>query len=153
MLMLLFHLGSDRYALESNAVAEVVPLVELKRLPHAPDYVAGLLNYRGRIVPVIDLCRLTLGSPCRARMSTRIMLVNYRGAESNQILGLMAERVTETLHKEQVERVPAGIRLEQAPYLGDVITDKQGIIQCVQIDHLLPDSVRSALFRAGVEEG
>src|SRR2546421_10050690 len=80
MLFLLFQLGTDRYALEASRVVEVVPLLELKRLPQAPEGVAGIFNYRGQPVPAVDLCALTLGQPARKRLSTRIIIVNLSGA-------------------------------------------------------------------------
>ena len=76
MLMLLFHLENERYALESTQIIEVVPLIELKKQPHAPNYVSGVFNYRGQIVPVIDLCQLIQGKSCHTHLSTRIILVN-----------------------------------------------------------------------------
>ena len=85
MLMLLFSLGQDRYAIESSQVVEVVSIVNLRKIPHTPDYVAGVFNYRGLIVPVIDLCSLTQGYPSHARFSTRIILVNYPGADHTHL--------------------------------------------------------------------
>src|ERR1035437_3945760 len=88
MLFLLFQLGKERYALQASRVVEVVPLLELKQLPQAPKGVAGIINYRGRPVPVVDLCALTLGQPAAERFSTRIFIVNYpddRG--TNHLLG------------------------------------------------------------------
>jgi chemotaxis-related protein WspB len=55
MLLLLFEIGNGRYALEVNQIIEIVPLVKFKKIPHSPDYVAGLMNYRGKGLPVIDL--------------------------------------------------------------------------------------------------
>ena len=80
MLFLLFQLGNDRYALEANRVVEIVPLLSLKAIPQAPKGVAGLLVYRGRAIPALDLCDLTFGRPARERMSTRIIIVNYSEA-------------------------------------------------------------------------
>ncbi len=145
MLMLLFYIGEDRYALETKRVVEVLPMVKLKTLHHAPAYIPGLFNYRSRLVPVIDLCHLIRGSPCRSHLSTRIVLVNYQvrrepSDRSWQILGLMAERVTDTLNKPETEFVDPGIKLDAAPYLGEMITDEQGMIQCVRVEYLLPES-------------
>ena len=75
MLFLLFQLGRDRYALEASRVVEVVPLLELKRLPKAPPGVAGIFNYRGRPVPAIDLSEMTLGQPASERHSAKGLLV------------------------------------------------------------------------------
>ena len=58
MLLLLFHLGSELYAIESSQVIEIIPTVNLRPLHHVPDYVAGLFNYRGKFIPVIDLSQL-----------------------------------------------------------------------------------------------
>ena len=120
MLLLLFTLGQHRYALAARQVIEVVPLAELKEIPRAPDYVAGVLNYRGTPVPVLDLTRMNQNYPSRVCMSTRIILVNYNasGATPN-ILGLMAERVTETTKREREEfastvlRASASLRLPE----------------------------------------
>ena len=76
MLFLLFQLGRERYALEAGQVAAVLPLLSIKEIPQAPPAVAGLCNYRGRPVPVIDLSELTLGRPAQSRLSTRIVLVH-----------------------------------------------------------------------------
>jgi chemotaxis-related protein WspB len=149
MLMLLFYVGDERYALESRHVVEVVPLVALKKLHHAPDYVAGLFNYRSRIVPVIDLCKLLRGNPCRAHLSTRIVLVNYLDSDRTpHLLALMAERVTETLNKSDTEFVDLEIAVDAAPYMGKIITDEQGMIQCVRVEYLLPSSQQAYILQS-----
>jgi len=47
MLLLLFEIANGRYALDASQILEIVPLVKLKSIPSTPDYVAGLMNYRG----------------------------------------------------------------------------------------------------------
>ncbi|MBD2774162.1 chemotaxis protein CheW [Iningainema sp. BLCCT55] len=163
MLMLLFYVGNDRYALESKLVIEVIPKVELKKLHNAPNYMPGLFNYRNRLVPVIDLCHLIGGHPCSSHLSTRIILVNYQGETAlslqetlpenylaptshTKILGLMAERITGTLRKQETELFDSGIQVDAAPYLGEMIADGQGMIQCIHVEHLLPDSQKKFYF-------
>jgi chemotaxis-related protein WspB len=136
--MLLFNVGNERYAIASQEVVEIIPLVLLKTLPHKPEHIAGVFNYHGSIVPVIDLCQLMRGKPCADNLSTRIILVNYCGRNLTQhILGLMAEQVVETLHKSESEFVDANIHLDAAPYLGKMILDDKGMIQCIRIEYLL----------------
>ncbi|BAZ50007.1 CheW protein [Nostoc sp. NIES-4103] len=138
MLMLLFNVGNERYAIATCEVVEVIPLVLLKTLPHKPEHIAGVFNYRGRIIPVIDLCQLMQGKPCGDNLSTRIILVNYCGHNhTKHILGLMAEQVVETLHKSESEFVDSNIEIDAAPYLGKMILDNQGMIQCIRIEYLL----------------
>jgi chemotaxis-related protein WspB len=82
MLMLLFYVGDDRYSLDSRRVVEVVPTVTLKKIHQAPEYIPGLFNYRGHLVPVIDLCHLIQGTHCRAYLSTRnVVLLMLKGKE------------------------------------------------------------------------
>jgi chemotaxis-related protein WspB len=150
MLFLLFQLGRDRYALDARDVAEVLPLVKLKQVPQAPAGVAGIFDYRGAPVPVIDLCALALGRPAAARLSTRIVLVNYAAAGSGpRLLGLIAEQATEMLRRAETDFAPAGIQHEGAPYLGPVSADPRGLIQRVEVDRLLTPAVRTALFAEG----
>jgi chemotaxis-related protein WspB len=80
MLMLVFRLGADRYALDATEIVEVLPRVPLKSVPGAPAWVAGLFSYRGRTVPVIDLASLALGRPSADHVSTRLVLVHYPAA-------------------------------------------------------------------------
>ncbi len=140
MLVLLFHLGDITYTMKCDRVREVAPIVKLKAAPHAPDYVAGLFNYRGVVVPVIDLRRLIQDQPCEMRMSTRIILVDYlKNDNTPYILGLMAERVTETARKDESAFLTPGLHMKEAPYLGSLVMEDNEMIQYVDLD-LLPES-------------
>ena len=148
MLYLLFQLGADRYALGVDQVVEVLPLVHLKTIPQAPRGVAGIFDYRGKPVPVIDLSELTVGSPAPAHLSTRLILVNYadsRGA--SRLLGLIAAKATETIRLEPGDFVAAGITNPEAPYLGPVSAGARGLLQSIRVNQLLPDSLRDNLFQ------
>lgn len=153
MLMLVFQSGEDRFALETSRVIEIVPSLDLRQLPHAPDCIAGIFNYRGTIVPVIDLCHLIQERYCERRLSTRILLARLGGGNgSSHLVGLRVERLTETLKVSEVDLVSPGIGVTEAPYLGSIINDAQGMIQCIQIEHLLPRSLMDLLFQEVVME-
>lgn len=138
MLMLLFYTGNDLYAIESTRIVEVIPRVALRKVQHVPNYVAGLFNYRGAIIPVIDLCHLIQGNPSQPYLSTRIMIVSHSAVDGKlQYLGLMAERVTETLNCPASAIRDSSIHVEEAPYLSGTIIDDKRIIQCIQLERLL----------------
>lgn len=61
MLFLTFQIANDCYALEATQVIEVLPLLNIKRVPRAPCGVTGVFNYHGAPVPLIDLSELALG--------------------------------------------------------------------------------------------
>lgn len=143
MLLLLFYVGHDSYAIESSRVVEVIPGVPLRRIPRVPEYVGGLFNYRGTIAPVVDLCSLIQGTPSRFQLSTRIMMV--KSADENSTLpylGLMAERVIQTLDKPDAEFVKPKVQMNEAPYLGGMILDQKGMIQQIHLERLFADVQR-----------
>jgi chemotaxis-related protein WspB len=151
MLFLLFQLGKDRYALDVGQVAEVLPLVSLKQIPQAPPAVVGVFDFHGEPVPVIDLSQTALGRPAQHRLSTRIILAHYPdGNGEKRLLGLLAEKVTETLRRDPSDFVAAGVDNDDAPYLGPVATDARGMIQWVEVDQLLTPTVRDLLFKQPV---
>ncbi|WP_433738920.1 chemotaxis protein CheW [Pseudomonas putida] len=147
-LFLVFRIGSERYALQAIEVAEVLPRVPLKPIAHAPHWVAGVFAWRGAVVPVIDLSALTFGTPAQARTSTRLVLVHYRPDESAQaqLLGLILEQATDTLRCNPADFQPYGLDNRQAPYLGPVRKDEQGLLQWVRVADLLDERVRALLF-------
>ena len=148
MLMLLFHAGDNLYALDSSQVVEVIPMVVVRKINHVPDYVAGVFNYRGTIVPVVDLCHLIQGTPCRARFSTRIIMVNYTAKDGgHRRLGLMAERVTETLSRPDLS--PNALIVNDVPYLGEMFMDEKGMIQFIHWEHLITDTKHASLLAGG----
>jgi len=102
MLTLLLQIGEMRFALDAREVIEVLPLVEVKPAPGLPEGVAGMMNYRGEPVPVIDLSRMGCGQPAPRLFSTRILLVRSPGPAGERpertpsCIGVLAERATET---------------------------------------------------------
>lgn len=149
MLMLLFHAGDNLYALDCSQVVEVIPIVVLRKIHHVPDYVAGVFNYRGTIVPVIDLCHLIQGTACRSRFSTRIIMVNYTAKDGEyHSLGLMAEQVTETLNRPDLEPKNA-LTVNNVPYLGEMFMDEKGMIQRIYWEHLIAEVQDPSLLAGG----
>ena len=154
MLVLLLSGRGDGYGLDARDLVEVAPLAQLKTLPHAPDYVAGLLNYRGVMAPVVDLGALTRRTPCRRWMSTRIVLVRYLCPDQKaRPLGLLSERVTGAAEVDPKSFTPSNLRVDAAPYLGDMWNHEGETRQMLKIDLLLPESLKQSLFPNEQEGG
>jgi chemotaxis-related protein WspB len=152
MLVLQFRVGGDYFGLEGKTIIEVAPLVTLRKIPHAADYIAGLFNYRGRLVPVIDLSALMTAVPSRPLMSTRIVLVNYEVSPVvSRVLGLIAEGATEVISCDESRMQPPQIAIEAAPYLGKIWVDEKKSLQLIDLHKILPEDLQIALF-ADLEE-
>jgi len=98
MLLLLFKIDDRHFAMDTSKIREIVPLVELQHLPNGSGLATGWMRYRGKSIPVIDLCLLTTGRPCYQKLSTRIIIVDYVQVDRRAVLlGLTAEHVVETI--------------------------------------------------------
>ncbi|WP_273819402.1 chemotaxis protein CheW [Pseudomonas asplenii] len=152
-LFLVFRIGSERYALQAVEIAEVLPRLQLKAIAHAPDWVAGVFAHRGSMVPVIDVSAMTFGQPAVARTSTRLVLVHYRPEPdaASALLGLILEQATDTLRCNPNDFQPYGLDNRQAPYLGPVREDGQGLVQRIRVNELLRPEVRALLFPESAE--
>ncbi len=149
MLLVTFTIGEERYAMRTDAVVEITPVVRMKQLPLSDAYVAGIFSYRGTPVPVIDLCQLFEQRPSLTRMSTRIILVRHTAASAtSHVLGLIAEQVNGTIHRREDELVPSGVTVAAAPFLEGICSDADGLIQLVDHNRMLPDSVLARLFQS-----
>ena len=147
MLMLLFQLGNSRYAIPARDVVEVTPRVQLEPLAKVPAYIAGLFNYRGESVPVIDLCQVIRNRHCEDSFTTRVILVTFAlPGGSARTLGLLAESVTDTVNVSDSEFSSTGVRVDDAPFLGHAAQSQLGLIHKISVSELLPASVQSRLF-------
>lgn len=101
-----FRLGEEEYAVDVAQVQEIVRLVSITPVPRSPDHVEGVINLRGRIVPVVDLA-LRLGLPKRERTSASRIVITQVG---DRTVGMLVDAVSEVL------RLPAS-QIEAAPDL------------------------------------
>lgn len=147
MLYLLFHVGKDRYAVDSAEVVEVLPVVAVKHIPRAAPGIAGIFNYHGEPVPLIDVSALASGRSAPLRMSSRILLVNYACAGESHRLGLLVERATAVRHLSEPDFVDTGVTPPDAPFLGRVATDAGELVQRVEVQSILPPEACGQLFQ------
>ena len=84
-----FRLAYERYAVETRYVREVHPLVDLTKVPCTPAFVAGIVNVRGRVVPVLDLKKLFDLPEEGLTDLHRVILLDGNGME----LGLLADTI------------------------------------------------------------
>jgi chemotaxis-related protein WspB len=155
MLVLTFHIGPHRLALDIRRVREVVPRVQLQRLAGSPDYLAGLFVYRGRPVPVLDLHRLLDAGECPPHLSSRIVLVPLpRETGEETLLGLLAAGVADIRDVGTVgqDSNPAiSQRRDQSPAprvqvdLGLTLVEGSDIVHLIDLDRLLPAPVQDLL--------
>jgi chemotaxis-related protein WspB len=142
-----FQLGEGQYALPLRDLVEVLPLLSMREAPHAPDYISGIINYRGHVVPVLDLCQLALGRPCRERMSTRLLVLRSQLAgRTDRLLALMVERAVSEVQLDPATLKPSPLRIDETPYLKGLAASASGLLQLVDISQLLQEEVAALLY-------
>jgi len=104
-----FKVGNEEFGLEILRVQEIIRLRELTRVPNMPDFVDGVINLRGKVIPVIGLRRRMGIATGEADKRTRIVVAEVNG----RVLGFVVDEVSEVL------RIAADT-VEPAPKLGQV---------------------------------
>ena len=88
-----FHVGDEEFAIDILGVQEIIRMVELTAVPNAPYFVEGVINLRGKVIPILDL-RSRFGLPPTDRTkNTRIIVVEIH----KTVLGFIVDSVEEVL--------------------------------------------------------
>lgn len=110
---LTFTMGDERYALAVDHIREVLVVPKVTRIPRMPDYMSGVINLRGTVVPVLDLCRKFDMGQTVVTQDTAIIVVEIPAGDENDEeacihLGLYADSVEKVISLEpnQIEPPP-----------------------------------------------
>jgi purine-binding chemotaxis protein CheW len=121
---LTFGLDREEYGLEILKVREIIGMMDITPVPRTPDFVRGVINLRGNVIPVVDL-RLKFGMEAAERTDeTCIIVVDVRAVE----MGIVVDRVSEVLDivGEDIEDAPSfGVSVDTDFILGMGKTDGQ----------------------------
>jgi len=144
---LTFILGDEEYGLEILKVREIIGLMDITSVPQTPDYIKGVINLRGKVIPVIDL-RLKFGmEPAEYTEETCIIVVDMGQA----MIGILVDTVSEVLDiaADQIEPPPSfGSRIDTQFILGmGKIKGKVKIL--LEIDKVLSSEELADLVDSG----
>jgi purine-binding chemotaxis protein CheW len=103
-----FKLASEEYGLAILRVREIIGLMDITRVPKTKDYIRGVINLRGKVIPVVDL-RLIFGMPrTESTDQTVIIVVQWNHANTSTTMGILVDEVLEVMNIEadQIEPPP-----------------------------------------------
>ena len=113
--LLTFHLGEEMFAAEVDHVREVLELSDITRIPRTPDFMRGVINMRGSVVPIIDM-RTKFNLPrSKETEDTCIIVIEVSIAGEIMVMGMLVDAVEEVIELEhdQIEPLPGiGIHLD-----------------------------------------
>jgi purine-binding chemotaxis protein CheW len=137
-----FAIGDDQYGVDIMAVREIKGWSQITRLPTQPDYMRGVLNLRGVMVPIIDL-RCRFGQGTTAATPLHVVVVVQIGTRH---VGLLVDRVLDIVaaNASQIQPVPRIAQVADASrvdFLSGLVTIESGMIALIDLSHLLSVSV------------
>ncbi len=130
----IFNIGEEEYALDIMKVVEILRPQKVTRLPNTPDFIEGVINIRGTVVPIIDL-RKRFGIKIQSHENERVLLTRVRG----EIVGLLVDGVKEvySLSKGDVAPPPAMVKGIKTEYLEGVGKAEERLIIILNLDKIL----------------
>ena len=136
---LTFDVAAEQYAIGLSSVAEIGSLQTIARVPKLPPFIRGVMNHRGRIVPVIDLSVKFGLERTEATSTTCIVLVEVESGDERTTLGFLAAAVNDVVElaeKEISPPPPFGSRVD-IEYLAGVATAGGRLALILHIDKVL----------------
>ena len=130
-----FKVGDEEFGVDILKVQEINKMTVITRVPNAPDFVEGVINLRGRVIPIIDL-RKRLGLPQIAHdKNTRIIVVEI----ANKTIGFIVDAVSEVLRisRDITEKPPALVAGIDADYITAVAKLEDRLLILLDLDKVL----------------
>lgn len=136
-----FELAGEYYGLDILKIMEINGMMDITAVPQTPRFLKGLINLRGKVIPVIDL-RLKFGLPEEAYTErTSIIVIEFQTIVGNTQMGIVVDQVSEviTINAGDIEPAPEfGTRLK-SEYIKGMAKTKTQVIIILDIDLILTD--------------
>jgi len=136
---LTFNLADEEYGIAILKVKEIIGMMPVTQVPKTPEFVKGVVNLRGKVIPVTDL-RLKFGLPETDYTDrTCIIVIEINGQNGTILVGIVVDAVSEVLNikAEEIEPAPAfGAQLDTGFILGMAKTE-EGVKILLDIDDVL----------------
>ena len=144
---LTFHLGNEEFAIQVLRVREIMGIQEITAVPQTPCYVKGVINLRGKVIPVVDL-RLKFALPeLKYTQRTCIIVVQIESDAGKLMIGVIVDAVSEvlTLQAGDIEDTPDFGSGVATPYLLGMAKIKGKVKILLDIDMVLSSQDLQAL--------
>ena len=138
---LTFYLADEEYGIGILKIKEIIGMMPITTVPQTPEFVKGVINLRGKVIPVMDL-RLRFGmEPIDYNERTCIIVVEIEGVAGTIQIGLVVDTVSEVLNvnSEDIEKAPTfGAKLNTDYILG-MAKMEGGVKILLDIDHVISE--------------
>jgi purine-binding chemotaxis protein CheW len=152
-----FQVGDQEYGVDIHRITEAVRPLKITPLPRMPEFIEGVVNLRGVIIPIVDLRKRfalsrIVDNPRKMRMLiTKGTIPGASGATPEAVLGLVVDSVQEVIHVpgKDIELTPEAARGQYAGFITGMGKVGDRLIILIDIAKILSQQERSALAEAG----
>jgi purine-binding chemotaxis protein CheW len=144
---LTFKLGAEEFGLEILKVQEIIKMMDITKVPRMPDFMRGVINLRGKVIPVVDLRLKFVMDSLATTEKTCIIVVQIRSSTRKVTTGIIVDEVSEVLdvHGEQIEPPPQfGTSIDTDFLLGIGKIGKR-VVMLLDVDKVLSGDELSTL--------
>lgn len=144
-----FRLGDDHFAADVHAVERVLRYTAPTSVPDMPEYIEGVMDYLGRVVPLVNLRRRFELPAMAPGPETRTLILNVSG----EWIGVVVDAVSEVapFDPDKVAPPPRLFRGLAAEYLKGIVRHGDRLVIYLDVEQLLSTTERIALQRSGTE--
>lgn len=141
--LVVFQLAGETYGVNIGSVHEIIRMQEITKVPRTPDFVEGVINLRGRIIPVIDL-RKRFYLPLQEKtQSSRIIVIEMDSVTVGMIVDSVSEVIRLPLN--EIEPAPPMVGGVDATYLRGVGKREKGLIVLLDLNQVLKGEEKAEL--------
>lgn len=135
---LAFRVGAESYGLGILRVQEVIGMTAITRVPQMTEAVRGVINLRGRVIPVFDL-RVAFATPKEDTEVTCIVIAQVDYGDRDVTVGFIADEIRGVIEIGETEMgpVPEFGKGRQAPFLIGMATTESGVMMALDIDKVM----------------
>lgn len=139
----IFHLNKETFGIDIAKVWEIITPQTVTKVPHSSSFIEGIINLRGKVIPVIDLRKRFGLSSDEHNRSERIVIIEIAG----NTLGMTVDGVSEVLliNSEMIESPPSMISEVDADYLEGVAKLEERLIILLNLDKVLTQQEKQVL--------
>jgi purine-binding chemotaxis protein CheW len=138
-----FNIGQEEFGLDIQRIQEINRMVEITRVPNSPEFVSGVINLRGKVIPIIDLRKRFGFPPKESDRSTRIIVVEL----GDMVVGFVVDAVSEVLRipKSITEPPPPIVAGIGSEYITAVAKLENRLLILLDLERILRDKERQQL--------
>ncbi len=130
-----FRVGSEDYGIHIMRVQEIIRVIDAVKVPKAPSYVDGVVNLRGKIIPIINLHKRMGKSITAYTEASRIIIVDVGGRQAGMVVDLVIDVIM--VNREYIEPCPSIDSSKRSDYITGVGKQNDRLITVLNLDNLL----------------